>query len=327
MSGAMISLDYELFFGRSTGTVDRCLFEPVTALCSALEPRGVPVVLFVDASYLVRLRELGAAHPRLQQNLDSVLAHLDGLVAKGHEVQLHVHPHWIGSTFDGDGWGIDASHYRLHNFDPAAQRDIVAACVAELSAIAPAPIAFRAGGWCLQPFAEIGEALAASGVLIDSTLYRNGLSTEENRFYDFRGMPEAGSWSFTADPMVPEPGGRFREIPISSMRPGPWFYWRLAAVKKVWRDRYVAWGDGASMTANASYYLKRLMSFEHSPVSIDGLKAALLDAGLAAHREGVFNIMGHPKSLSPESVAHLASFIDRHPELQFQTFAQVPSQD
>ncbi len=326
----MLSLDYELFFGRSTGSVQACLVAPVEALSAVMRQHGARMVMFVDASYLVRLRELRTHHAVLSSAYDEVRAHLEWIVSEGHELQLHVHPHWIKSTFD-DGWNIDPSSYRLHNFPGQEQRDIVAACKKELEEVAGAPVnAFRAGGWCIQPFGEIRDALQASGIWLDSTLYRNGVSTEANRFYDFRNMPDVSSWRFDLDPMIPDPEGAFVEIPISSMQPGPLFFWQMALTKKLRKTRFVPYGDGASMTANTSYYLRRLFSFEQSPVSIDGLKATLLESAFRQDQQlrrsdkaadGVFNIMGHPKSLSPESIDALGVFLARHQGLEFRTFA------
>jgi len=52
----VLSTDYEVFFGHSTGTVEKTLLEPSQALCDVAARHGVPLVFFVDIGFLLRLR-------------------------------------------------------------------------------------------------------------------------------------------------------------------------------------------------------------------------------------------------------------------------------
>ena len=316
----IISLDYEVFFGKSTGTARNSLITPTQEITKILERHGAKLSLFVDAGYLVELERQGKSHPKLLSELGLIRDQLSGLTAAGHEIQLHIHPHWMDSHFDGSNWHIDPRRYRLQDFSHQEQVDIVSDYKNALAQCTDAPIfAYRAGGWCLQPFDKISPALKSQGIWLDSTVYENGLSEDPLRWYDFRAAPRKPWWRFEEDPVTENKNGFFAEIPISSMPVNPLFYWISTFLKKILKSRHQAYGDGATMVADSQYYITRLTRKTFSPVTLDGAKAGLLEQGLAYHRSlgdqaGIFNVMGHPKTLSRYSLDKLDRFLERHRE-------------
>jgi hypothetical protein len=68
-----ITLDYEIFFGRNLDGVQRTLVEPAQALADVAQRQGVPLVFFVDATWLLRLRGEARRHPALQTDHDLVI--------------------------------------------------------------------------------------------------------------------------------------------------------------------------------------------------------------------------------------------------------------
>src|SRR5690606_28357354 len=87
------------------------------------------------------------------------------------------------------------------------------------------------------------------------------------------------------------------------------------------------YGDGRVLAAGGRYYLTRLLRPTFSPVSIDGAKARLLDRAYAAFRRAggvLFNVMGHPKAVTPAGVTDVAGFLERHrAELDHLTLGDV----
>jgi len=321
----LITLDYELFFGRQVGTVEHCLRRPIQALKEVVDRHGVKLTLFVDAGYLLRLKQQAEFAPALHDDHRVVSEQLRDLVEQGHDVQLHIHPHWEDSVFRDGGWQIDTGRYRLHDFDGVEVSRLVGDYKQALTEIVGDRVfAYRAGGWCLQPFEPIGRALAEHGVWLDSTVYFNGYSPDDIRGFDFRQAPRQTCWRFNDDPLQPEASGRFLEIPISACRVSPLFYWKLALLKKFARGAYKAYGDGQAMVANAAYYRALLTRPSHSVASIDGAKAGLLETAYRQldrmEGERIFNVMGHPKALTPDSLRRLGQFLQRHPELEPVTF-------
>ncbi len=321
----LITLDYELFFGRQVGTVEHCMRRPIEALREVVDRHGAKLTLFVDAGYLARLKQQAGHAPELNDDHRVISEQLRDLVEHGHDVQLHIHPHWEDSVYRDGGWQIDTRRYRLHDFDQAEVSRLVGDYKQALTEIVGDRVfAYRAGGWCLQPFEAIGQALAEQGIWLDSTVYFNGYSPDDIRGFDFRQAPRQTRWRFSDDPLQPVSSGRFLEIPISACRVSPLFYWKLALMKKFARGAYKAYGDGQAMVANAAYYRQLLTKPSHSVASIDGAKAGLLESAYRqlARMEGerIFNVMGHPKALTPDSLRRLDRFLQRHPELESVTF-------
>ncbi len=309
-----ITLDYEIFFGRNLDGVQRTLIEPAQALADVAQRQGVPLVFFVDATWLLRLREEARRHPALQTDHDLVMRQLAGFAAAGHELQLHVHPHWIDSHWDGQAWAFDLRRYRLHDFEADELSAIVADCTALLRDLAgAAPVsAYRAGGWCIQPFDRLRGALAAAGIRIDSTVYPGGLQRGPGPQHDFAAAPDCSRWFFEHDPLVADPRGSFLEVPIASHPMSPLFYWQMAAARLVRQPAQRTFGRGAPIPLGRGDLLRRLAGRTWSVVSIDGLKSRLLDAALKRYRRlgrEDFVILGHPKAFTPDSLRDVEAFI------------------
>ncbi|WP_417696466.1 hypothetical protein [Psychromonas sp.] len=321
----LISLDYELFFGKNTGSIEDCMITPTNKLITLLNKYNSRVCLFVDAGFLVKLKEYADSFPELAKQYRDIKQQLLTLSKAGHDIQLHIHPHWVDTTYDQDGWHIDTSRYRLHDFSDSEINEIVRSYKAELTTCTLQPIfAYRAGGWCLQPFDTLSKALSDNGIWLDSTLFNQGYSSDPTRYFDFTNMPQQPYWTFSTDPLKPDTQGQFLEIPISAFKTSPLFFWKLAFHKKVSSKKFKSFGNGQAMVANKQYYIERLTKTTYGPVMIDGAKAGQLEAALKSHHKqnagAIFNIMGHPKSLAPYSLTKLDQFLNNNPQLQCKTF-------
>ncbi len=310
----LLGVDYELFFGNPTGTPQACMIEPTNALLDVLEKHGARLTAFADAAYLVKLQQ--ARQRTLRTVFERIARQLRTLVDRQHDVQLHVHPHWQDSNWREGRWQIDTQRYRAHDFSREELIDMLREQVACLGNITgSAPVAYRAGGWCLQPFAHLSEALHAVGIRLDSTVYAGGSSVNPGREFDFTRAPLEDYWRFEDDPLVVEASGRFLELPISTVTVPPIFYWRMLGRRLRPSDLHRTFGDGKALSGSGGYYLRKLLAWESGVASIDGARASMLPRALAArHRLGgnVLNVMGHPKSISRASLRDLDAFLQAH---------------
>ncbi|MFT6985257.1 MAG: hypothetical protein ACJAT7_001065 [Psychromonas sp.] len=314
----LLSLDYEIFFGNNSGSVESCIIHPTKKLLELLDRHNYKVSLFVDAGFLVKLKQQSLEFPILKNQYDAIKEQLKSLSSQGHDIQLHIHPHWEDSYYDGNGWVINTQRYRLHDFSPQEIDEIVASYKQELESCSEQPIfAFRAGGWCLQPFETIKQALQDNNIWLDSTVFSQGHSDDPTRWFDFNAMPNKAYWYFDDDPLTIDQDGCFTELPISATKTSPLFFWKLALRKKFSSHLFTPFGDGHAMLANRSYYIERLTKTTYGPVMIDGSKAGQLEKAFKEHlkladKNSIFNVMGHPKSLSPYSLIKLERFIKEH---------------
>ena len=58
MINCYITLDYELFMGARTGSINNSLIKPMTELDLMLDKYNIRTNLFVDSAYLLRLKQL-----------------------------------------------------------------------------------------------------------------------------------------------------------------------------------------------------------------------------------------------------------------------------
>ncbi|UCV29975.1 polysaccharide deacetylase family protein [Ferribacterium limneticum] len=316
----ILSLDYEVFFGAKTGSVEKTLIEPTRALSKVASRFAAPLVFFVDAGFLIRLRERKDDAGR--SDYSKVRNQLDELVKQGHEIQLHIHPHWEDSVWDGTKWVIDTNRYRLHDHSPEAIRSIVKRYKNELDEVAGSDnvFAFRAGGWVLQPFADLRESLWDAGIWLDSTVYRGGLETSETHSYDFRGAPAMSRWWFDDDPLLPSSEGRFLEVPIASYRLPPSFYWQLAWFKKFGSARHRSFGDGSAIPLGRNDLAAKLFKSTYSVVSMDGFKASFISRAVRNYQVEKlddFVVIGHPKALSEYSLDALEKSLSHMKQVDF----------
>lgn len=323
-----ITLDYELFFGQKSGSVEKCIIEPTERLLQIVNSYGIKFTCFVDSGYLIALEKQMKEYPLLEQDYHKIVNQIKHLSNEGHGIELHIHPHWEDSYFDGNKWCFDTTRYRLHDFSKEEVLDIVTQNTEILTRISgKRPVAYRAGGWSAQPFEHIREALEQNGIYIDSTVFPGGFYESQNQRFDFLSVPQyKSSYRFFDDITVDEEGGKFTEIPISSCTVSPFFFWKFVAVKLLKLNKHKALGDGKAIQMEKKNILKLLLNRSNSVVSIDGYKASLISSSFKKYRfntedQGNFVLIGHPKAFTPYSLQKVIKFVsETHQNNNYKTF-------
>lgn len=318
----IFALDYELFFGKNTGTAKNCLITPTDELIKTTDKYGIKYTFFVDSGYLLNLKN--STSNKLQIEYTLIARHLSSLSKNGHDIQLHIHPHWEESVYSNNDWSINYNKFKLHSFSDEEIHIIVKNYKEILEDIAEKEIvAYRAGGWCIQPFSKIKNALAKENVYVDSTVYNNGFSQDKVVGYNFQGAPNKDFWRFSDDPIIEDVNGNFLEIPISSIEVSPLFFWKMGLLKKINKGNYKTFSDGEPIKQDKGYYFDKLFSYTNSVVSIDGMKASLLQNSfnklIHKDKHKIFNVIGHPKALTRNSLQMLDCFLSSNKNNNFET--------
>lgn len=312
----MLTLDYELFFGKNSGSINECIIDPTQRIIEILNKWDIKASFFVDAGYIERLDQERRLFPELERDYKLITDQILALYKEGHDIQLHIHPHWRDSYYGEKGWEINTSRYKLHDFSQQEVNSIVSDYKKVLEKIIADKIfTYRAGGWCILPFEHISESLYSNGILIDSTVFRNGYYHSDAQSFDFRMAEDKTIWKFDENPNIEDKNGRFMEIPISSIKTSPFFYWRLAIAKKFGGKKHKAFGNGRAVKANRKSILRMLACPSTTVVSIDGYKSSLLSTSLKEYgsrfnEDNYFVAIGHPKAASEFSLMQLEQFID-----------------
>ncbi len=312
----LLTFDYELFF-KKAGTIKNCIIKPTENLIKTFDRYNIKSTFFIDALYYIRLKENKAT------NYEAGLLknQIQELVSKGHRVELHLHPHWLDAVYEGNEWSFPTyKSYRLHNLPESKITDLFVTGAQVLESIAREceknykVIAFRAGGWCIQPFNLLLNGFKKSGLKIDSTLaygfFRLG---SEISCFDFRNMPNKPFYRFSDEPTIEDKNGSFYEIPITTYKPS--FYSRFIRRlerKKIIREQpdiFRIYGDGEGMGLKEVYgkeiernFFEKIKNrFLHPYVmySLQGMFPEHLNAVLKDEKKRIINFLSHPKGIAP----------------------------
>jgi hypothetical protein len=318
MTNIFITLDYELFFGKNPGTQYNSIIKPTNKLLEVLNKFNIKASFFVDSGYLIKLKEYKDKFPKLEKDFEEIKMQLEKLSLEGHDIQLHIHPHWEDSIYNGEKWIIDTTRYRLDFFTEIEIDSIVEKYTNILKEFTKNEIfTFRAGGWCIQPFEKLNNAFKKNNICLDSTIYLNGKNNSHTHFFNFKNSPNKSYWRFDKDPLIEDGNGYFHEIPIASLKVSPLFFWKLVWMKKNKQKKHKNFGDGTPAGAFKWDKIRMLSTYSNTVVSIDGYKASLLNKSLKLFKRKTDNfsnfvIIGHPKSLTEYSLEKLDEFIEQN---------------
>jgi hypothetical protein len=308
----ILSLDYELFFGRS-GSIEDCLLKPCALMDSFCREHSLQVTYFIDAGMLVRLRELATAHTTLHRTYDTIRRHIEGLGVQGHEIGLHIHPHWEETRWTNGEWDFANTRYRLDQFDKTEVHRIVIDYAKELQNLTSEPLAsYRAGGFCVEPFGIVRDALLEVGITIDSSVVPGATLIDGDKGFDFANVPDRPGWRFSSSPLKEEAGGEFIEVPITPHRLPFFHYWGRLLDRVVPRKVSGGSGEGRSKAIGRTEAIRRLAGRSNvSELSIDHAKAKqLTKKSDEVGDRSVWHAMGHPKLVTSQSLASLKTFLN-----------------
>lgn len=308
----VLSQDYELFFGTS-GTVEKCLFEPCEALTAFARKYDARITFYVDAGMLVALRRYSAKVPRLQREYDAVRRHIAQLARAGHEIGLHVHPHWEDTSWTEAGWDFSGTRYQLRDFSDTEAVGTVKSYAAELQDIADSKIvSYRAGGFCVESFHRIVPLLSELGILIDSSVVPSARLDDAAKGFDFSTVPDMPWWRFDNSPTLPSENGQFVEVAITPLVLPVTHYWGRLVDRLKPGPPTASTGDGVSKAIGKREILRRLLGAGRvSELSIDAAKSHhLSQRKVQEQQRAAWQVMGHPKLLGRDSFDHLVNFID-----------------
>ncbi len=308
-----ISFDYELFFGETSGSASNCILLPSQQLISIAKKHQVPFIFFIDAGYLWQLKN----HYHITQcknDYDAISHQIKELQANGHEIALHIHPHWEDSFYKNNAWQINTTRYKLANFNDDDVEAIITKYHQAIIDITQKPCkSYRAGGWCIQPFNTIKKALIKNNIYVDSTVYNSGVHTSNAHSYNFLNAPKRDEWKFSNDPCTEDVGGLFTEVPITSDKILPFFYYNLYFKMKSNPSIYKPVGDGKWLQDKKRKYT-HFHSITNHFACADGFFASRLQSILQRCQKQNKNkmmVLSHPKSMAPYSFKALDTFISK----------------
>jgi hypothetical protein len=325
----LLTFDYELPLGGITKSYDHSLFEPTNKLLDLLKKSKVDAVFYVDILSYIAFKKWD-----YEKYCIPFEKQVTRMLELGHDVQLHLHPHWLESTFI-DGKVVPSNMYKMGDFSyndaSHSISDIVEMGIMELTSMCKKSItdyiciAYRAGGYNFIPCAaEILTSLYNYGIRIDSSISRGYYYKSDVSVVDYRGVPDLPQWYLNMAGDFTKAAGEgegLLEIPIASKPKG---LFEMPTAFKLGKYAHRAVEDRGSMIHNSENVSKpdrlrqmfssRMLTVDNHTYSHDYL-LKILDYNVARfagkHDTLMMSLIGHPKSLDTYHFELLANFVKR----------------
>lgn len=306
-----LTLDYELFLMNPSENIEYSLIDPTNKFNDILKKYNVNATYYVDAGYLFALNKQKKTFPKLNSDFNKIVSQIKNLELSGNEIGLHVHPHWEDSYYNGHKWIMNHSRYKLADFTKEEATSILVKYYILLQSILKYKIlSYRAGGWCIEPFSNIRDALIDCEIFIDSSVFVGGFCCNKTHKYDFSKYPNKETWKFNSDPHLEDSNGLFTELPFTSYQLSPIIYWKILVNKLFLKFFNVLYNNKSGDAINPSFkdILEKLFFKSFHAVSIDSFKSSYLKNIYFKQKKektSNFNIIGHPKCFSNKTYLHV----------------------
>jgi hypothetical protein len=222
----VLSVDYEVF-GNGSGSARAHITAPTERMARICEKFGAPLTIYFEVEeYLAFVRERAQLTTALGYDpAQEIHTQLVELARRGHDLQLHLHPEWVGAKFVGNRWQLRPEKRTVDSLFETAEE--VSRFIAERKAViddilreagrAHAVTAYRAGAFCAQPGGKLLRALADNGFVLDSSLVKGMHREDEHVTFDFTSAPAGRRhWNVRDDVAREQTDGPIVEVPIYS---------------------------------------------------------------------------------------------------------------
>ena len=338
-----LTFDYELPLGGIKKSYKHSLFDPTNRLFNLAEKINVPITLFADILSYKKFKEWDI--PEYYKEFEKQISFA---LANKHDVQLHIHPHWLDTKFEKNTF-IPDSKFALSDFVnnkyPNDIEGIIERSYNTLKTVCAKTdkdhkiIAYRAGGYNLYPNTErIVKALYKNGIKVDSSISKGYYFKSDFSLIDYRKTPNKPNWflDFGGDFSKESTEGIY-EIPIAS-KPKSFFEVPTKFKLKKLQHRAVEnRGKMMHVSENVRFVDKvkqalssRMLTIDNHTYSHDYLMD-ILDFNINKYKKSEvidLSLIAHPKSMGDYSFELLEEFVNRAREkyqnrIEFTTFKSV----
>jgi len=203
------------------------MIEPTSKLIDVCERHGAKLTIMVEMGELWAFEKVENAGFRQHLGYDpavEIRSQLVEAIGRGHDVQLHLHPHWINGRWIGTRWHLDYAHYQLTDFNHGEIVGILRRGKKDLETLLRPHsqdykcVGFRAGHWNTQPSDRYLAALRAAGLKSDTSVFKWGYANSSHLTFDYRcAHSNMLAWYAREDDInQPSCGKGILEVPIAT---------------------------------------------------------------------------------------------------------------
>ncbi|MBK5277410.1 MAG: hypothetical protein JJE09_00960 [Bacteroidia bacterium] len=345
----LLTFDYELPLG-TCEDYQKALFQPTENLIKCANSLDVPIVLFADICSVIRFKEWDFDNYYVPFS-----SQLKKSIRDGHDVQLHIHPHWMNSTYL-DGKFVPSTYFSLSSFKDSPSgfsiEKIIERSFAELIKIGKEAssdynaLAFRAGGYDVEPESKrILNKLYELGIRIESSVIKDLYLDYSFSHIDYSSTPNQSNWFISKNgPLTKLGNNDLVELPISSMPISFPNILRRRLKKTLNKDRYrqrvvpVSGKGFLAMSGNQTIKSKlrkitnpQVLSFDKEHLEYEDLASILtynFDKYKSESGDLILTAIGHPKSMGQYHLNLLQEFVEKtrlkyQDQVEFVTYPKI----
>jgi hypothetical protein len=314
MHSLLLTFDYELPLGGVNESYENSLFIPTEKLIDCAQNLNIPLVFFVDILCYCQFKKMGD-----QLFTDRFKEQVHKMIRLGHDVQLHLHPHWFHTEIKNIHFHTNAP-FSLSDYSDEEILFFIKTGIDELNAmvreIKPeySCIAYRAGGFNFGKKQNlIIEYLFQNGIRYDSSIAKGYYFKSDTSVVDYRICPISANWSLNGLNSV----SKILEIPIAS-KPKSLFEIPTFLKLKWFQNRSVNRGKMIHTFTRFSWKEKWYQFLSSRMLTVDNYTFSLvyLISMVMYHiqqnksnPQQMFALIGHPKSMGSYSLNLLEQLI------------------
>jgi hypothetical protein len=335
----VLSLDYEIF-GNGLGDVRQHVTEPAERMARACERYNVRLTVFVETEELVAFKRYrDALHRELGYSpADLIEEQIASLSSRGHDVQLHLHPEWVGAEYKAGRWLLQPHKGTVDSLYGSAEEtgDYIARRKQLLEELSGRDIvAYRAGAFSAQPGAKLLPALAANAVVIDSSVVRGLTRADGHAAFDYRNAPAKSAWRVSQDVAHEDESGSMWEVPIYSVprrrfQQATWRRLRAKFSRHVPKEKQAEMIKQLGIKGNGAGFLKSLGARVPSKLDFHNVSARTMLRWVKSAAQpspglpDVVVAIGHTKEhVDDASFERLLQLVASEPGVEVATFSEV----
>ncbi len=233
----IISIDYELF-GNGSGDVQRDMVEPTNRLLAICERHSAKLTIMCEIGqyWAMKRAEQDLCRDLGYSPAEAMETQIQRAVGLGHDVQLHLHPQWIGARYQDGLWHLNFDQIRVSDLDDVQDGDAGTLSLEAMlrrgketleSLLRPVDsdyecTVFRAGGFYIEPADRVIKTMRSVGLWADSSVVP-GYVADEPYPIDFRCAPTSSGFWWTSGSSVVKRGQDYEgvlEFPVyAEMKP------------------------------------------------------------------------------------------------------------
>lgn len=333
MKTLLFTLDYELY-GNGSGDVFKHIIEPTQHILNVVEKFDARLTIFFEVIEYWRLKDEWDNGNKMGYKNNPISAmenQIREAYRRGHDVQLHLHPQWVGAYYDEDCWHVNNEQWRLGDYIGEGENSILRLLQRGKETIENIIAddkyhceVLRAGGYNVQPSERLFEAMRQAGLKVDTSIYPGGKETGTLSRYDYSIVDNSlGMWYCDGSlEIIAETKTDIIELPIVAF---PVLrltkYLSFDRVKSLLKNRKSASDTfSAKIGGKKSGILKKLrFFFQYEFQTWDyclfskSMHRSFLQAIRQQKDRDIFVLVGHPKSfVSGEALEYLLKRVKRN---------------